>query len=102
MQAICLDGFDPLRHRCIVWHDAPAVLLANNRVVFQHPMREVALERSLTRRFVQRYYLGLSCSIITTTTWHEEVKQLSISDQEWLSANTVVLDVKESFLAPLP
>ena len=34
LKDICLDGFDCLRHRCILWDEASASLVSNNRKVF--------------------------------------------------------------------
>ena len=56
MKDICLDGFDCLRHRCILWDEAAAVLVARNRKVFQHPLCEVDLGHSPTGQHVKRFF----------------------------------------------
>ena len=100
MKDICLDGFDCLRHRCILWDEAAAGLVARNRKVFQHPLCEVDLGHSPTGQHVKRYFLGNSCSIIATNKWHEDVKLLPSGEQEWLSANAVVFDVEQPLFMP--
>ena len=55
---ICLDGFDCLRHRAILWDETSALLVSNNRKVFQHPLCEVDLGHSPTGQHVRRYFLG--------------------------------------------
>ena len=92
---ICLDGFDCLRHRAILWDEASALLVSNNRKVFQHPLCEVDLGHSPTGQHVRRYFLGHCCSIITTNKWHEDVRKLPSCDEQWLIANMVVMDVQQ-------
>ena len=91
---ICLDGFDCLQHRAILWDEACASLITKNRKVFQHPLCMVDLGHSPTGAHVKRYFLGNACSVITTNKWHEDVEKLPEGDQEWLAANMVVFDVE--------
>ena len=102
MQDICLDGFDCLQHRCILWDEGAAALVAHNRKVFQHPLCEVDLGHSPTGQHVRRFFLGHCCSVIATNKWHEDVKKLPSGDQEWLSANMVVFDVEQPLWMPPP
>ena len=95
LKDICLDGFDCLRHRAILWDEASASLVCNNRKVFQHPLCTVDLGHSPTGAHVRRYFLGHSCSVITTNRWYEDVKRLPVGDQKWLEANMVVFDVEQ-------
>ena len=37
----CLDGFDRLRHRFILWDEASAYFVSNNRKIFQRPLCKV-------------------------------------------------------------
>ena len=92
---VCLDGFDCLRHRAILWDEASASLVCNNRKIFQHPLCSVDLGHSPTGAHVKRYFLGNCCSIITTNKWYEDLKKLSVSDQQWLEANMIVFDVQQ-------
>ena len=92
---ICLDGFDCLKHRCILWDEGAASLVSRNRKVFQHPLCQVDLGHSPTGQHVRRYFLGNSCSIVTTNKWHEDVAELPAGDQEWLASNTVVLEIDQ-------
>ena len=91
---ICLDGFDCLRHRAILWDEASAALVSNNRKIFQHPLCTVDLGHSPTGAHVRRYFLGNACSVITTNKWYEDVKKLPVGDQMWLEANMVVFPVE--------
>ena len=102
MKDICLDGFDCLQHRCILWDEGAAALVAHNRKVFQHPLCEVDLGHSPTGQHVRRFFLGHCCSVIATNKWHEDVKKLPSGDQEWLSANMVVFDVEQPLWMPPP
>ena len=95
LKDICLDGFDCLRHRCILWDEASASLVSNNRKVFQHPQCMIDLGHSPTGQHVRSYFLGNCCSVITTNKWYEDVEKLSAGDREWLSANMVVFDVEQ-------
>ena len=94
LQDICLDGFDCLKHEAILWDEASASLVSNNRKVFQHPLCEVDLGHSPTGAHVRRFYLGSCCSVITTNKWYEDLKKLPPGDQKWLEANMVVFDVE--------
>ena len=95
LKDICLDGFACLRHRCILWDEASASLVSNNRKVFQHPLCTVELGHSPTGQHVRRYFLGNCCSTITTNKWYEDVEKLPVGDQAWLAANMVVLEVDQ-------
>ena len=84
-----------MRHQAILWDEASASLVSNNRKIFQHPLCSVDVGHSPTGAHVKRYYLGNCCSIITTNKWYEDLKKLSVSDQQWLEANTVVFVVQQ-------
>ena len=88
-----MDGFDCLQHEAILWDEASASLVCNNRKVFQHPQCMVDLGHSPTGAHVQRYYLGGCCSIIATNKWYEDLKKLPAGDREWLESNMIVFDV---------
>ena len=91
---VCLDGFDCLRHRAILWDEASAALVSNNRKIFQHPLCTVDVGHSPTGAHVKRYFLGNACSVITTNKWCEDVAKLPLGDQRWLEANMVVFPVE--------
>ena len=95
LKDICLDGFDCLRHRAILWDEAAASLVSNNRKIFQHPLCEVDLGHSPTGAHVKRYFLGNCCSIIATNKWYEDCEKLPAGDQKWLKANMVVFHVEK-------
>ena len=46
LRNICLDGFDCLRYRAILWDEASASLVSNSRKVCQHLLCTVELGRS--------------------------------------------------------
>ena len=98
LKDIGLDGFDCLRHRAILWDEASASLVSNNREVFQHLLCTVDLGHSPTGAHVRRYFLGNCCSVITTNKWYEDLKKLPAGDQKWLEANMVVFDVQQPLL----
>ena len=94
LNRICLDSFECDRHRAILWNEASASLVSSNRRVFKHPLCGVKLGHRKTGQHVRRYFLSHCCSIITTKKWHEDVRKLPACDQQWLLANTVVMDVE--------
>ena len=64
--------------------------------IFQHGTSWVDVGHSPTAQHVRRYYLNDSVSIIASNRWHDDVANLeSASDKEWLSKNTVILNVSE-------
>ena len=95
LKSICLDGFNPLKHKCLLWDEGTAKLVADNRKVFQHPTCLVDLGHSPAGQHVRHYFLNHCCSVITTNRWHEDVQALPVSDREWLSANVVVFDIDQ-------
>ena len=95
LKDICLDGFDCMVHKAILWDEASASLVSQNRKVFQHPLCMVDLGHSPTGAHVRRYFLGNCCSIITTNKWWEDLKELPLGDQMWLRANMIVFDVEQ-------
>ena len=95
MKDICLDGFDCFHHRCILWDEASASLVARNRKVFQHPLCQVDLGHSPTGQHVKRYFLGNSCSILATNSWPHDLKKLPAGDQDWINSNAVVFNVEK-------
>ena len=95
VQDICLEGFNCLRHRAIVWDAASASFVSNNRKVFQHPQCPVDVGHSRTGSHVRRYFLGNCCSVITTDIWTEDFNKLPPCDQMWLQANMVVCNVEQ-------
>ena len=95
LKDICLHGFDCMTHKAILWDEASPRLVAQNRKVFQHPLCEVDLGHSPTGQHVQRFYLGNSCSILATNSWHTDLQKLEAGDQEWIKANSVVYNVEK-------
>ena len=94
MRTPCLPGFDERRHKAIFWDECPAVLVSENRKLFQHTATLIDLGHSPTGQHIQRYWLNDAVSIIATNRWEEDVVAMnSPSDEDWLRANTVVIRV---------
>ena len=94
MAVPCLPGFDERLHRAIFWDECPAVLVSDNRKLFQHTATLMDLGHSPTGQHIQRYWLNDAVSIIATNRWEEDVAAMnSPSDEDWLRANTVVIRV---------
>jgi hypothetical protein len=90
----CLPGFDERRHRAIFWDECPAVLVSDNRKLFQHTATLIDLGHSPTGQHIQRYWLNDAVSIIASNRWEEDIAAMnSPSDEDWLRANTVVIRV---------
>ena len=94
VEVVCLAGFDALYHECLLWDEASPKLVVKNRKVFQHPACWVDLGHSPAGAHVVHVFLNDSCSVIATNSWHEEVEKLTQTEQDWLAANAVVLDVQ--------
>ena len=60
LRDICLNGFDCLQHRVILWDEAPASLASSNRKVFQHPLCAIDLGHSPTGQHVKRFSLAIA------------------------------------------
>ena len=93
LTSICLHGFDPLVHRCLLWDEASPKLVADNRKVFQHPACWLDLGHSPTGQHVVQVFLNDCCSILTSNSWHMDVRKLPHDAAAWLDQNVVVFDV---------
>lgn len=93
LQCMCIPGFDPEVHRCILWDEARAKLIAENRKVFQMPAAFVDIGHSPTGRDIVHVYLNDAVSIVCSNKWEEDVAALSEGDRAWVEANTIVVTV---------
>ena len=92
MKSVCLPGFDQSNTRAILWDECRSVLVARNRKIFQHGCCWVDIGHSPTAQHVRRVYLNDCVSIVASNRWNEDVAAMSsVSDQEWLRKNTVVV-----------
>ena len=92
---VCLPGFQPLKHQCVLWDECTPKLVAQNRKVFQHPPCFVDLGHSPTAQHLYNVYLNDSVSIVASNSWIEQAALLCSSDREWLAENSLVLRVTE-------
>ena len=94
MQVVILPGFQQKGTRAILWDECHAELVIRNRKVFQHGTSWIDVGHSPTGQHVKRYFLNDCVSIICSNRWREDVAALpSKSDRDWLSQNTIILDV---------
>ena len=92
MKTVCLPGFNQSNTRAILWDECRSVLVARNRKIFQHGCCWVDIGHSPTAQHVRRVYLNDCVSIVASNRWNEDVAAMSsVSDQEWLRKNTVVV-----------
>ena len=90
----CLPGFDEEKHKAIFWDECPAILVSDNRKLFQHTATLIDLGHSPAGQHIKRVWLNDAVSIIATNRWEEDVAAMnSPSDEAWLRANTVVIRV---------
>ena len=96
LEHICLSSFDPEEHKCILWDELSAHVIARNRKLFQHPACFVDVGHSPTGQFVQHLWLNNAVSIVATNRWHEDIQSTtSESDRSWFKLNAVVQEVQE-------
>jgi hypothetical protein len=84
-----LREFDPRRHACVLFDEAPAELVLNNRKLFQCPAVLVELGASPTAQHVYKVWLNDSVIVVCSNDWSTELLRLATADAAWLRGNTV-------------
>lgn len=89
-----LKEFDPVRHQCIVFDEADAGMVHDNKIVFQAGYDEITLGQSSCQQHAYKVWLHGIALVVSTNAWQDDVKLLE-SQKAWLNSNSFVLKVEE-------
>ena len=89
----CLRQFDPDVHRCILWDEAEAILIAQNRKLFQCPAAFVELGFSPGGHLTYPVMVSKAVMVVCTNRWDEQLEMLAPGDRKWIEGNSVVVRV---------
>ena len=98
-----LRQFKPGQHVCVLFDEASAHLVLNNRKVFQAPPGWIELGHSPTGRDVYKVFLGDTVLALNSNKWTEELERIagkSPSDHAWLVKNAVRVEVTANMFIP--
>ena len=95
MQHPCLRSFDPHTHSCILWDEAEAFLIAQNRKLFQCPASFVELGFSPTGNLTYTVMVNKAVMVVCSNRWDEQLADLPRGDRDWIKGNCVVVYVTE-------
>jgi len=93
MQHPCLRDFNPELHRCILWDEGEASLVASNRKLFQCPACFVDLGFSPTASMTYKVMVNKCVMVINSNRWYEQLQKLNPGDREWIEGNQVAVHV---------
>ena len=91
----CLRQFHADTHVCILWDEAEAILIAQNRKLFQCPACFVELGFSPTGAMTYTVMVNKSVMVVCSNRWEEQLKLLDPGDRDWILGNSVVVKVDE-------
>ena len=98
----CLRQFDVEKHRCILWDEAEALLIAQNRKLFQCPACFVELGFSPTGAMTYSVMVNQAVMVVNSNRWDEQLSLLEKGDRDWILGNAVVVHVDEPLWVMLP
>ena len=98
----CLRQFDVEKHRCILWDEAEALLIAQNRKLFQCPSCFVELGFSPTGAMTYSVMVNQAVMVVNSNRWDEQLSLLEKGDRDWILGNAVVVHVDEPLWVMLP
>ena len=101
LKHVCLQDFDALRRRCVLWDEGSPQLVADNRKVFQHPACWIDLGHSPTAQHVMRVWLNDACSIIATNKWEDALAQMIHGGAQWVLENSTGVNVDRPLWLPV-
>ena len=88
-----LRAFSPGQHRCVVFDEAPTMMILKNKRLFQSPNCKVIIGLSPTNMNAYPVYLNDAALVICTNTWLHELAAMKEADAAWLKENMVFVDV---------
>ena len=89
----CLRQYRSPIHLCILWDEAEAVLIAQNRKLFQCPACFIELGFSPTAAMTYSVMVNRSVMVVCSNRWDQQLEQLDKWDRDWIVANSVVYRV---------
>ena len=99
MQHPCLRSFDARTHSCILWDEAEAFLIAQNRKLFQCPASFVELGFSPTGNLTYPVMVNKAVMVVCSNRWDEQLAELEKDDRYWITGNSVVVRSEERLWA---
>ena len=91
----CLRSFDGELHLCILWDEAEAALISNNRKLFQCPACFVELGFSPGGHLTYSVMVNKAVMVVCSNRWEEQLQKLDEGDRDWIVGNSVVYHVSE-------
>ena len=91
----CLRSFDGELHLCILWDEAEAALISNNRKLFQCPACFVELGFSPGGHLTYSVMVNKAVMVVCSNRWEEQLQKLDEGDRDWIVGNSVVYHVNE-------
>ena len=98
----CLRGFDPEIHLCILWDEAEASLIAQNRKLFQCPACFVELGFSPTGAMTYSVMVNKAVMVVCSNRWDEQLQLLDKGDRDWILGNSVIVHINEPLFVTEP
>ena len=102
LEVNCASGDEPnlraYRLRChglILFDEIVAGQVAKQRKLFQAQSAPVQLGCSATNCHSYDVFVWRTRLVLASNNWHTSLSALSVADQEWIHANSIVLDVEE-------
>ena len=90
-----LRAFRRSQHRAIVFDELDARTVLKNKKFFQSTNAVISLGQSPTLQHVYSVCVHQIALIVTSNIWMGTVVGLAEADRNWLTANSVVVDVRE-------
>ena len=101
MEHPCLREFCSAKHQCILWDEAEATLIAQNRKLFQCPACFIELGFSPTGFLTYKVMVNKAVMVVNSNRWEAQLGGLAKGDRDWIVGNSVVVDVDEPlWIAP--
>ena len=99
----CAGGEEPnlrayrlRKHGLILFDEIVASQVAAQRKLFQAQSAPVQLGCSATNCYSYEVFVWRTKMVLASNNWHTSLASLSAGDQEWLHANSIVLNVVEA------
>ena len=90
-----LRQHSPLKHRCIIFDEAPVSMVLAYKRHFQAPALSLHMGGSATNQFNYEVYLHQQLLVITSNTWTNDLEKVDKDDREWIRINSVHVLCKE-------
>ena len=102
LEVNCASGEEPnlrayrlSQHGLILFDEILAKQVAEQRKLFQAQCAPLQLGCSATKCYSYEVFLWRKKLVLASNNWHSSLAELTSGDQEWIGANSIVLDVDE-------